>query len=252
MRVFCMVLLAAALVAAGSRTAPAAAVLKDGALHYEAGGKKTVFAADDAVVEPVRGSKLQFVTLDEDAAKRIGKNPSLLVFDASGVLAAETSDIPDVDIEQISDLSLSPAGNILAVSHGTWVVRDWSFLTFPGLAPAGKSISHLSGGEDRADIAWVDGDRVLVTVLNEKSGRTCGDYDPCGKRSVVMYGIRAGKVTPVLAGTDLCDYELGSFDGKVVTAHKACAKTVKDWDSADSMEKGVTRSTITVPLPGMR
>ena len=248
MRALYTALLAAAFILAGTQAGLAAATLQNGEMTYESGGKKTVFTGDDAAVQKIKGSDLVFLTLDEDPAKRIGKKPTLFVFDASGALAAETSAIPDVDIEQISALSLSPKGGVLAVDNGTWVVRSWSFVSYPALTPAGKPVAYLTD-EDLQDLVWVNDDAVLVTVINENSGRKCADYDPCGPRSVVLHRISTGKTTPVLAGTDVCDYGLTGFDGKSVTAIKTCGKTAKDWASADSKEKGLTRSKENAPLP---
>ena len=248
MRALYTALLAAAFILAGTQAGLAAATLKNGEMTYEAGGKKTVFTGDDVAVEKIKGSDMVFLTLDEDPAKRIGKKPTLFVFDASGALAAETSAIPDVDIEQISALSLSPKGGVLAVDNGTWVVRSWSFVSYPALAPAGKPATYLTD-EGLRDLIWVNDDAVLITVINEKSRRKCADYDPCGPRSVVLHKISTGKSTPVLAGTDVCDYGLTGFDGKSVTAIKVCGKSAKDWATADSKEKGLTQSKESAPLP---
>lgn len=248
MRALYTALLTTALILAGTQAGLAAATLKNGELIYEAGGKKTVFTGDDVAVKKIKGSDLVFLTLDEDPAKRIGKKPTLFIFDASGALAAETSAIPDADIEQISALALSPKGSILAVDNGTWVVRSWSFVSYPALAPVGKPVAYLTD-EGLQDLIWVHDDAVLITIINENSGRKCADYDPCGLRSVALHRISTGKTTPVLAGTDVCDYGLFAFDGKSVTAIKTCGKTAKDWATADSKEKGLTQSKESVPLP---
>lgn len=252
MRTLSIALLAAACIFLGARDGAAGATLKDGELSYTANGKTETFTSDEVAAQNVRGSEMNFVTLDEEAAARIGKKPTLLIFDASGQLAAETSSIPNVEIEQISALFLSPGGKTLAVDSGTWVVRAWDFVSYPALASKGRGIGYLSPDEGMADMLWVDDDHILTTTIDEKSGRPCGDYDPCGKRSVVLYQVSSGKTTPVLAGTDLCDYNLASFADNQVTAEKACGKKVADWKTDTSIQKNVKRERISVPLPGKK
>ncbi len=252
MRILNLAVMLTVLVFLGAGAASAAVSLRDGALQYEQGGKKALFKAEDIAVEAVGNSDLRYVTLSEDQAKSIGKKPLLLIFDKSGALVKETSDIKDVEIEMIAKLSLSPGGTVLAVDNGTWLVRGWSFVSYPQLAPLGKPIAYLANGDEgMLDLAWVDDGSVLTTVIDEK-GRAYDGYDPGGVTSVVVHRIRDGKATPVFAGTVLCDYALSAFDGKTVTALKSCGKTAEDWATPEAKEKGITSTTVTGPLPAGR
>lgn len=136
----------------------------------------------------------------------------------------------------------------MAFDSGTWVVRSWSFFVFPAFSPLNKDVSYYSVENSEA-LVWVDSNTVMITDIHEPDARPrqCG-YDPCGNSSVVLYSVSSGTTTPVLAGTDLCDYQLLSFDGAKVTAAKKCAKNVEDWADTTIKSK-FTLSTETTALP---
>ena len=248
MRISRMALLVAVFVLMGAMPSSASFTLKGGQLLYEQGGKQVVFKSDSVFVERVQGADMRFLILGEEEAKRIGKKTSLLIFDAAGALVKEIDSLGDIDVEQISVLFFSPGKSVLAVDSGTWLVRNWDFVSYPDLRPLGR-LTYVSNGEEgHTNLAWVDDGRVLSTVLDEE-GRKHADYDPGGIASVVLFDIKSGKQVPVFAGTVLCDYELSAFDGATVTAIKSCGQKPEDWATSDAKEKGVTSAKVTGPLP---
>lgn len=248
MRISRMALLVAVFVLMGAMSSSASFTLKGGQLLYEQGGKQAVFKSDSFFLEPVRGTDMRFLVLGEQEAKSIGKKPSLLIFDAGGALVKEVNSLGDIDVEQISALSLSPGKSVLAVDSGTWVVRGWDFVSYPDFKMLG-GLTYLSNSEEgHVNLAWVDEGRVLSTVIDEE-GRKHDDYDPGGVASVVLFNIKSGQQVPVFAGTALCDYELSAFDGTTVTAIKSCGQKPDDWATSSAKEKGVTSTKVTGPLP---
>lgn len=260
MRALRLTLLTMALLVICAGPAVAAAALTEGGLSYERNGLVTEIQG--VLSEPVRGSDMTFVVLDEEQAQNLGKEPTLLLFDGQGQSLGELTAGAGFEPEQVSDLFLSPQRDLLAVDSGTWIIRAWSFLAFPSLEPLERDAVYLASEEiegfgESADLVWAGRGRVLYTAVDGQEAasgeeaRRC-DYDACGPRSVMLYDVRKDEIVPLFAGSALCDYTLLGLDTgsgpAQVRAVERCAPELNGWTSYESMMALPARH-VTIALP---
>ncbi|MDL2271511.1 hypothetical protein LJC23_00575 [Desulfovibrio sp. OttesenSCG-928-I05] len=202
--------------------------LKDGTVTVRAEGKAVTISEEDFMVTPVENSDLRYGGAGEDAAAELGIPMGLYLFDASGrgVGYVETE-----EIEFSYTAQLSPGGTVLALDSGTWLVRSWSFFSYPDLKPLGEPISYYDS-ENRPSLLW-NGDNVVYfsSMSMDESERTC-EYDPCGEVSVSRYDLAAGELSTVMEGTPLCDYTLAGLADGQLSIEKLCLPALEDWKTA--------------------
>lgn len=205
-------------------------------------GVTTPLPAEGFEVLPVKDAKLRYASFSDAGGKKYGLAGGVYLFGEPG---APASFLPFAEGDKVGNVRLSPGGTVLAVDAGNWLIRDWTFFSFPGLKRlGGRSVSYL-GGEGSVGLIWVNENEVLFNSMDEISKRTC-DYAPCGPISVMCFTLTAGKETPVFKGTLLCDYTLQSFSEGVVTAEKLCLNTVKEWKV---FPENKPREKVTATLP---
>ena len=242
----------------GAPAAGAAPALKDGQISYTAGGAQKTLALEGGAPVKVRGADLWFVFVSDPEVLKEAKvsGPALLFFNKSGSLAAAWAGREGFDPEMCQAASMSPDGQIIALDNGTWLVRVWTFLTFPKMLPVNTEveepfISYLSTEENTknaTDLVWVDNDTVVVTDISEAPvSRPCPS-DPCEPLDVVVHHLKLWQPTALAKGDELCDYSLKSLSGRTLTVNKTCAKTIDDWaQTGDRSLFTVTEEKIQVP-----
>ncbi len=241
------------MLAAGPIPASAQMTLKSDTLSYKVGQTTKTLPLDASqAAAKVENSDLVFITLtDPEVLTELGKRPGLFFFDKNGALAAEVAGNERFDPEMCAGASLSPGGRTMALDNGTWVVRSWSFFSFPDFTPLGPAdepfISYLSQGEGR-DLAWVDDRTVVLTDLSATLiARPC-PADPCEPSDVVLHRLDAWASETLAKGDELCDYRFLSLSGRTATVEKTCVKKLDDWADEDgSAKRLVTREQVAVP-----
>lgn len=198
----------------------------DGTVTIRAEGKTVSLSEEEFMLMPVEHSDLRFGAVGEDAAAEQGIPMGLYLFDASGKNAGY---IEMADAEFSYTAELSPGGTVLALDSGTWLVRSWSFFSYPELKPVGEPISYYDA-EERPSLIWKDDSVVYFSSMElvDTSGRPC-DYDPCGMISVSRYDIASGEQTFVMEGTPLCDCALSGFENGELVIDQLCLPSLQDW-----------------------
>ena len=117
----------------------------------------------------------------------------------------------------------------MAVDTGTWVIRFWSFYTYPDFKELGQ-VSYLDT-DDSNTLIWTGDTGSLISSIDDGGGKRSCEYDPCGPVSVTYYDFATQKSTPVFAGTDLCNYKLAGYNTETneVEAEQLCLKSLQDW-----------------------
>ncbi|MDR1045065.1 MAG: hypothetical protein LBP33_08110 [Candidatus Adiutrix sp.] len=225
--------------------------LKNGRLEYKAGGALHSVEPENGAAVKVRNSELLFVSInDPEILQAVKKGPGLFFFDESGALKAHYAGREDFDPEMCAAASLSPNGKVIALDNGTWLVRVWTFLNYPGMEPVNPAveepfISYLSG-EDGQDLIWVDDNTVAVTDISEAPvSRPC-PADPCEPFDVVIHALRPWNSSALAKGSELCNYRLKAVEGRNAVVEKVCAKEIEDWGEAEG-PRTISRETLTIP-----
>ena len=248
MRRFHCILLVSILLALWCTPVSAAAILRNGELVYREDGRETVFPASALWTGTVEGSSLIFVGLDSGQARRIESPSVLFFFDERGSEVVRVESTAQFDAERCSAVSASPDGSILAFDSGTWLIRNWIFMSLPKLTPVGQQIAFISG-EDAPSLIWAGDRAILVTSLDTGTAdaRDCS-YDPCGSKSVVLHSIE-GKSETLFQGSALCDYTLSSLKDGVVFATESCAREAGDWADLEMLMQRLKKQIVSTPLP---
>ena len=237
--VFCLVAVSSAFAAASGATL----TLKDDRISVERNGKSTLLPQDMFPAQPIEGTTLRFAGVGEDDGKKYGIAAGLYIFESQGPAAAFA---PTEFAEYCSEVRLSPAGDVLAMDSGTWLIRSWFFFSFPGMKPMGEVVYYQSEGKPA--LVWTGTKGALVSSMQtDDQGRTC-EYDPCGPVSVDYYDFAAQRDTRLLSGTDTCDYTLTGIteDGLAATALELCLQSADAWKTLP--ENAPTKPvTATVP-----
>ncbi len=240
-----------------AQAAEASLVVEGDTLMLLKDGKKQSLPNSMGTMEAVANSKLRFTTLssyDEELPK-IGVRAGLYLIDPDGKITYVNTSIPDPFADDNSmftpemlgdgtfDLTLSPRGDLLALSQSTSPIGQWVFLSYPSLAYK-NSTSYLMNYGDTV-LFWPQDNTVILQEIQTETDRVC-EYDPCGPVSVVAYNIETGKATPLKAGTSLCDYRLQSIENNTAKILELCTKSPADWKT---FPDEATDKVIEVPLP---
>ncbi|MFU2208931.1 hypothetical protein [Solidesulfovibrio sp. C21] len=220
------------LVCAVSAQAAPALRLAGNRLVLENKGKATTLSTKDFPVEAVKDAQgkplagLRYCGIGAAGGKAHGLAPGLYLFDATGRMTAFA---PTEAAEFCAEVRLSPGATVLAMDSGTWLVRSWFFLSYPGMKPLGEVAYYQA--EDKPALLWEGDDGALFSSMETQGHKRICDYDPCGPVSVRAYSFKTRKATTLLAGTDLCDYTLTGFTpkGGMVAADKRCLPSAKAW-----------------------
>lgn len=240
MRVFRILVALAMLCAfAGVAQAASSLALKDEELVGEVNGKAIKVTSEDMRWGDVGNAPLQYVALGGDAAEKAGLKPSLMLFDESGRFLRGYA---FEDAEECAGVTLSPDGKIIGVATGGANVEIWSFRTAADFKPILEETMDLFAPEDKKAVNWAGDSLAFVhTFADQSETRKC-ESELCISTSVEMVDLQTKKITPIFAGTELCDYVFVSFEGGVVTGEAICLPKAEDWKNEEA-EKSVKEVT---------
>ena len=213
--------------------------VKNGQVFVERDGKTTPVSKDTMTPDAVGNSTLLYVTVGEEDAKPLGLKGGLYIFDAEGKAAGFA---PSEAAEFCGQVSMAPGGTVLAMDSGTWLIRSWSFFSYPDMKPMGEVEYYQV--DEITPIFWKGDTEALFTTMETETERAC-DYDPCGPTSIKRHDLASGKTSIILAGTTLCDYVMFSLDGDTITAGKRCLPNAEAWKNFP----GAPTEKMTVKLP---
>ena len=220
--------------------APAATVtLRERDVIVTTGEARHVLPKDAESLLAVQNAPLRAVQLMPEEAASSGIEPGLYLFNAAGETVAFLADDSGVPC---SAVALSPGGKVLAVDSGTWVVRSWSFYTYPVL----KSLGGLTYLADGSPLVWHGDATVLVLTQEDVDQKRQCDYDPCGPISVERVDLWPFTATPLFKGSDLCDYTIERFTGTQLDVIETCTQSLEGWSQLNDPSR--TTRTLTKNL----
>lgn len=197
-------------------------VLQDQGLTITRGETRVTLPKESGAILPVQNASLRAVQISPEEAEQYGLDAGLYLFDTAGeatVFVAEDSGDP------CAEVALSPDGKVLAVDSGTWVIRSWTFYTYPAL----KNLGGVTYRDDQKPLLWLGSNTVLLHTQEDVDQRRQCDYDPCGPISVERVDLWPFTTTPLSRGTDLCDFTIERLDNDVLTLNKTCAPSLEAW-----------------------
>ena len=209
--------------------------IRDGAIVLKNKGKtkaipegdlsvQAVTAADDAEDE---APKLRYLPINAETGKAFGIKSGVYLFDETGKQAGF---VPYEGADEVGQVRQSPQGHVLAIDGGTWVERSWSFFSYPDIKSLAL-VTYYQAEEPVPALLWdSDGGAFFNSVRTDDQSRTC-DYDLCGPKSVKHISFLDGAETTLIAGTDLCDYELAppSAGQMYIGVRKLCLPSIDAW-----------------------
>lgn len=226
--------------------------IRDGEVVLKNKGRTKALPADDFIVQAAKiadGSEDDpagpfYVGIGADAGKPQGLAAGLYLFDAEG---RQVAFVADEEADMTGEVRRSPYGRVLAVDKGNSFERSWSFYAWPDMRPLAET-AYLVPDQDAPALLWDDDDGALFTIIKSADQSRQCDYESCGLKSVAYLSFTDGKSRTVMAGSDLCDYQLTGWSSSRRTAEveKLCLPSVKAWRS---IPEDASRATVKVRLP---
>lgn len=216
-------------------------VLQDQGLTVTRDGVSGVLPKDTGAILSVQNSSLRAVQVSPDEAEQHGLDAGLYLFTAAG---EATIVIPEDSGDPCAAVALSPDGKVLAVDSGAWVIRSWTFYTYPAL----KNLGGVTYRDDQKPLLWLGGTTVLLHTQEDVDQRRQCDYDPCGPISVERVDLWPFTVTPLFRGTDLCDFAIERLEHGTLTVNKICAPSLEAWGQENDASR-ITERVVRNVLP---
>lgn len=148
-------------------------------------------------------------------------------------------------VEVIDQVAQSPDGKVLVFAVSPTAIGTLFFYSWPDMQPM-KGASFMYYQTDPNHITrWVNNAEVALEIFDEADDRQCKG-DPCGDLSVYLFNPYTGMASPVVYGSDLCDYTIKDVAADRITVGRLCMPTPQAWSHITDDHKPYYE---TIPLP---
>lgn len=170
----------------------------------------------------------RYVVIDRQASKKIGIEPSLLIFSAKGEFVQRFA---YSQADSCRELSLSPDGKVLAIGLGEGAVRTFEFRSYPFFALL-EEVPYFARREARS-LYWAGDHNAVYTSVRNSELRSC-ESAPCGILSVRLLDPLKAESKVLAAGSEQCDYTPDALEGAKLAINGVCLASPEDWAKTDT------------------